>query len=264
MNDHISQWQCPHCEGDAPVFKSRLDIESHLLSKHADRNLGIWGKLFSPAELLKLKHPNARSGNVDKMLSDVEIDVPWITTCPLCDAEGSYDPLDWMRHVLDHVHDFSFRSLPWPMDQPISLDKPVGTFDTVNERNSHIAEWAESVAPTLKEGPNGGHITYDFEGYEVEVEVSPVKGSIVKRNPHELSLQLCSFDLNPPAADENESTLMARAEEDYFSQNVYFVDGSSAGQFDSERSLSSRATEGSIHSAGEVSQIVSRIEDTGL
>jgi hypothetical protein len=44
-----------------------------------------------------------------------------IKACPLCDSEGPEDSPELIQHILQHVHDFSLRSLPWPADPVISL-----------------------------------------------------------------------------------------------------------------------------------------------
>lgn len=93
------------------------------------------------------------------------------------------------------------------MDLPLSLYKPVGTFDIGNENSFHITKWVESVPPFI-----------NSEG--------------------KLSLQLCIFDQIPSTASEEESALMAHYDQDYFSQNVYFVDAPSTGQLSSQASHS--------------------------
>ena len=83
------------------MFKSLSGITSHMMSKHLD----------------------VISDGLEDLLSDAEINVMGITKCPLCDSEGPQDSPDLVEHVLQHVHDFSLRSLPWPMDPTISLFK---------------------------------------------------------------------------------------------------------------------------------------------
>lgn len=66
MDDHPSQWHCPCCEDDAPVFKSLALVVTHIASEH----------------------PNALSNGLKNLLSDSEIKIMGITKCPLCDNEG--------------------------------------------------------------------------------------------------------------------------------------------------------------------------------
>ena len=104
------------------------------------------------------EHSEEVADNFGEFLLDAEIKVMGITTCPLCDSEGPQDSLDLIEHILQHVHDFSLRSLPWPADLPITLDKSVGLFDMShvvkivendegNEFVFDIAGWAETVVP---------------------------------------------------------------------------------------------------------------------
>jgi hypothetical protein len=236
MNDHPPQWQCPCCEGDPPMFKSLSGITSHVMSKHLD----------------------VISDSLEDLLSDAEINVMGVTKCPLCDSEGPQDSPDLVEHVLQHVHDFSLRSLPWPMDPTISLDKPVGIFDMSqavkivkddigNEYIFHVAGWAETVVPTFDPG-RGVKIVNDPEGNELVLDVAgwPENTTL----DVELSLQLCDIDRNPPKDSEEESTLMAHSNEDYFSQNDYFMDESGDGRFSSQTSHSSQQTQDTVRSSG--------------
>ncbi|KIW24024.1 uncharacterized protein PV07_09763 [Cladophialophora immunda] len=229
MNDHPPQWQCPCCEGDPPMFKSLSSIISHMVSKH----------------------PNVNSNNLEDLLSSSEISVMGITKCPLCDSEGPQDSPDLVEHVLHHVHEFSLRSLPWPMDPTISLEKPVGIFDmshaekiirddTGNEHIFHIAEWAETVVPIF-DLSRGVKIFNDPEGNELDMDIAGWPENTTLEG--ELSLQLCDIDQNPPKTSEEESTLDTPSNKDYFSQNEYFADESSDGRFPSQTSRSSQQTQ---------------------
>ncbi|SCV60855.1 related to 1-phosphatidylinositol-4,5-bisphosphate phosphodiesterase [Fusarium fujikuroi] len=55
-----------------------------------------------------------------------------IKSCPLCEVNGEVDSPELIDHVLEHIHDFSLRSLPWP-------------------RSSELYEHeAEDIDPTLE------------------------------------------------------------------------------------------------------------------
>ncbi|KAI0854733.1 hypothetical protein F4860DRAFT_522507 [Xylaria cubensis] len=216
LNDHPSQWHCPCCEDDAPVFDSLSGVTNHIMSRH----------------------PDAISDSLEDLLSDAEIKVMGITECPLCDSEGSQDSPELVEHVLQHVHDFSLRSLPWPTDLPPSPSKPVATFDTDyttrlfkddsgNEYSFSIAEWAESVAP--KKGDSGEISVVDSEGNELFLDMTKYPENTTPSG--ELPLQLCDLDLNPPNISEVESTSITESNVDYFSENLYFKEESRDTQF---------------------------------
>ena len=107
MNDHPPHWQCPCCEGVSPTFKSLSEMTTHIASLH----------------------PEALSDGLEELLSIAEINIMGITKCPLCNSEGPQDSPEIIEHVFQHVHSFSLRSLPWPMDPTFSLERPVGLFD---------------------------------------------------------------------------------------------------------------------------------------
>lgn len=211
MNDHPSQWQCPCCEGDALVFKSLHGVINHIISIHSD----------------------AISDNLEDLLSDSEIKVMGITKCPLCDSEGTPDSPDLVEHVLQHIHDFSLRSLPWPMDPSFSPSKPVATFDPDyvarlykghegNEYSFSIAEWAESVAP--KEQDSGEISVVDSDGNELFLDMTKYENMTPGGGP---SLQLRDLDRNPPKISEVESISITQFNMDYFSIHSYFKQESS-------------------------------------
>ena len=81
------------------------------------------------------EHEDDIPEDLEDLLSDTKVNVMGITECPLCGYNGSDDsPLppdspDLIEHVMLHVHDLSLRSLPWPMDPVISLQKHVGSAD---------------------------------------------------------------------------------------------------------------------------------------
>lgn len=224
MSDHPPQWQCPCCGGDPPVFKSISGITAHLMSAHLD----------------------AASDSLEALLQEAELNVMGITKCPLCDSEGPQDSPDLVEHVLQHIHDFSLRSLPWPADPTITLDKPVGTFDMAHavhhgkdsegdEYIFDVAGWAETQAPSF-DTDRGIKLVYDPEGNPLCLDIvgPPDETTLMG----EQSLQLCEIDRNPPKADAGESALIVKSHKDYFSHNDYFVDESSDGRFPSQTSCS--------------------------
>jgi hypothetical protein len=230
LNDHPPHWQCPCCEGEPPRFERLSEITTHIISKH----------------------PLAAHENLENLLSDATIIVMGIITCPLCDFDGAEDSPDLIEHVLQHVHDFSLRSLPWAIDPAISLNKPVGTFDMDyaakvtsdnegTEYNLNIAEWVENTDHKYgvpKDDRYNSRLESDEHALDyvaLEEEATP-------------SLQLCDFDLNPPRDSEEES-ITAQTKEDYFSQHFYFKEASSDGRFSSRTSQSSQNTKAETRSS---------------
>ena len=143
---------------------------------------------------LQTHHPGSVSDDeLAGILSGSVIRVMDITECPLCDSYGPLDSAELVEHVLEHTHDFSLRSLPWPKDSILNLNKPVGTFNVSLKDIDHITQWIDETSP--------------------EEECLP---------------QLCTFDHNPPEHAEERS--LEESEIDYFAQNDYFLDRSSDGR----------------------------------
>jgi hypothetical protein len=216
INDHPPHWQCPCCEDDPPIFDSISGITHHLMTEHPEK-VGF---------------------DLEEFLSDAEINIMGITNCPLCDSEGPQDSLDLMEHILQHVHDFSLRSLPWPADLPIAVGKSAGLFDMShavkivkdgkgNVFKHDVATWAEHVVPTFDQS-RGVLVCYDEEGKEFILSAA----STLKAVERWTSLQLCDVDRNT-LKNEEESTQQGPSQQDYFSQfgNDYFVDESIDGHF---------------------------------
>ncbi|KAF9772470.1 hypothetical protein IL306_009815 [Fusarium sp. DS 682] len=80
-----------------------------------------------------------------------------INNCPLCEVNGDTDSPELIDHVLEHVHDFSLRSLPWPKSSEVDLGDEVGSFDSKGEAADTVTQWlegyeheTEDIDPTLK------------------------------------------------------------------------------------------------------------------
>jgi hypothetical protein len=120
--------------------------------------------------------------------------------------------------------------------------------DEGNDHIFNIAEWAETTVPVV-DLVHGFRIVHDSEGKELNVKLAGWPENV---NPEDfLSLKLHDIDQNPPKIMEEESTLMGHPGKDYFSQNDYFVDESSDGQFSSQTSHSSQRTRYSTRSSGQ-------------
>lgn len=231
MNDHPPQWQCPCCEDDPPRFKLFSEITSHLKSQHLNSDLN----------------------GLEDLLSDAEVRVMGISSCPLCDSEGPEDSPDLIEHVLQHIHDFSLRSLPWPKDPATSQNHPAGLFNTNSavkvttdeegkEAKFDIAGWAETVYPVFSE--DRGILI--FNNPEAQEEVLKIEEWRWRDGwKGEATMQLCDIDLNPPNLNE-EPDRMAQFDSDYFLQNDYFKDESSDGRFSPSTSHSSQVRQEKI------------------
>ncbi|KAG4270081.1 hypothetical protein FPRO04_11773 [Fusarium proliferatum] len=80
-----------------------------------------------------------------------------IKSCPLCEVNGEADSPELIEHVLEHIHDFSLRSLPWPRSSEVDIGDEVGSFNRESGEATSITQWlevyeheAEDIDPTLK------------------------------------------------------------------------------------------------------------------
>ena len=72
-----------------------------------------------------------------------------IEACPLCNTVGPLDSTALINHVLEHVHDFSLRSLPWPNSAAVALGGEVGSYDESGDADHAVKHW---LAETQTEG----------------------------------------------------------------------------------------------------------------
>lgn len=116
-HDHAPTWHCPLCDDaeDTPIFQNMTGIMEHLHQRHA----GSVSDDFLPTLL---------SWSVRQSMG--------IDACPLCDSSGPPDSPELVDHVLEHIHDFALRSLPWPAQAPLDVNGEVGTFD-LGTPNAH-------------------------------------------------------------------------------------------------------------------------------
>jgi hypothetical protein len=158
-----------------------------------------------------------------------------IAKCPFCGLEGPEDSPELVEHVLQHVHDFSLRSLPWPMDPIENLGKLVGTFDIshvakfldeddeIEHNRDRIVRWVERTNHMYGLGED---VSQDskLDTDESALDFASWQSDLVP------SLQLCDLDLNPPQANAEELARKAQAHKDYFFHQNYFKETSSDTQ----------------------------------
>ncbi|KAL8366543.1 hypothetical protein RB595_010413 [Gaeumannomyces hyphopodioides] len=135
--DHPPQaWICPRCDdaGGVPIFQSEAGIIVHLQQSHTE---SLEGECL-PELLL--------SSTRDGMCID---------ECPLCETDNIHElelprnSPELVDHVLEHIHDFSLRSLPWPAYNPPPLNAEVGTFNEATEIDERISQWFFRSTPDL-------------------------------------------------------------------------------------------------------------------
>ncbi|KAL7755307.1 hypothetical protein ACKLNR_015064 [Fusarium oxysporum f. sp. zingiberi] len=132
--DHPPVWVCPLCDHGS-VYPTMTEMMDHLHDTHAqDIGEDISSIISSSAQ--------TRMG---------------IEGCPLCEVKGCADSSELIDHVLEHVHDFSLRSLPWPKSSEVDVGGEVGSFKGESDEAFSVTQWlegyeheTEDIDPTLK------------------------------------------------------------------------------------------------------------------
>ncbi|RKK66050.1 hypothetical protein BFJ69_g15742 [Fusarium oxysporum] len=132
--DHPPVWVCPMCDHGS-VYSTMSEMMDHLLGTHTqDIGEDISSIISSSAQ--------TRMG---------------IECCPLCEVKGDIDSPELIDHVLEHVHDFSLRSLPWPRSSEIDIGGEVGSFSPQRGEDAVIIGWLDGyehethdIDPTLE------------------------------------------------------------------------------------------------------------------
>ncbi|CCT74224.1 related to 1-phosphatidylinositol-4,5-bisphosphate phosphodiesterase [Fusarium fujikuroi IMI 58289] len=131
--DHPPVWICPLCD-EGSVYSTMSEMMDHLHKAHPDNGEDISSIISSSAQ--------TRVG---------------IKSCPLCEVNGEADSPELIDHVLEHVHDFSLRSLPWPKSSEVDIGGEVGSFNWESGEAAAITQWLEvyehdmeDIDPTLK------------------------------------------------------------------------------------------------------------------
>ncbi|KAM5364018.1 hypothetical protein ACJA88_013286 [Fusarium oxysporum] len=132
--DHPPVWVCPLCD-EGSVYSTMTGMMDHLHNTH----------------------PQAIGEDISAIISSSAQTKMGVTSCPLCEVKGDADSPELIDHVLEHVHDFSLRSLPWPKSSRVELGGEVGSSNTDSNEFSAVTKWLEGcehrtgdIDPALK------------------------------------------------------------------------------------------------------------------
>lgn len=117
----------------------------------------------------------------------------WVEACPLCESVGPRDSPELVDHVLEHMHDFSLRSLPWALRAPLETMRVVGVHNLEVRDAERLLQWLGDVNPEIS-----------TEGQQPQ-------------------LQLCQSDI-APFLEFSQDTGMRPNVMDYFDENDYFAE----------------------------------------
>lgn len=159
-----TMWSCPYClqktsEDNSCIFKTSEQWQNHMQQAH--------GNLIPEEHLLSLAGVSER-----QVIQDV--------ACPLCaySPEGIQTTVD--QHILQHLHEFSLRSLP-----PVAGDDTQDSISngSVGASNSDWEDMDEDESPTPQ------LVSFDVEmdilrtlGAEIGVDKTPIGDETVRQN----------------------------------------------------------------------------------
>ncbi|KAF5599535.1 1-phosphatidylinositol-4 5-bisphosphate phosphodiesterase [Fusarium pseudoanthophilum] len=89
-------------------------------------------------------HPQDVGEDLSAIISSFAQKRMGIESCPLCEVKGDADSSELIDHVLEHVHDFSLRSLPWPRPSKVDIGGEVGSFNPENGEAVAITQWLDA------------------------------------------------------------------------------------------------------------------------
>ncbi|KAJ9483423.1 hypothetical protein VN97_g9983 [Penicillium thymicola] len=118
-NKHPPRRLCPFCQDMSTIFLSMEAFLEHVQVEHAE----------TVSESLMMA-----------VMSHSGVVTIGVTHCPLCDSTGPESDPEFIRHVLNCIHDFSLRSLPW-MGQPPCGSRYVGTYNLESVEYESMFQW---------------------------------------------------------------------------------------------------------------------------
>ncbi|RSL58099.1 hypothetical protein CEP53_006257 [Fusarium sp. AF-6] len=160
--DHSPTWQCPLCE-DEPQFASMTDMMEHFMALHPDA---------------------AERDDISTLISLSTQRKIGIEACPLCDVEGIVDSPELIEHVLEHVHDFALRSLPWPRSSHINIGGEVGTFDLQHSKCPSVIQWLRGLSEM------DGHKSLQLSRFDYD-RVTTVESQVPPLQDDNLPTEIC-------------------------------------------------------------------------
>jgi hypothetical protein len=96
-------------------------------------------------------HPQVSGEDMPTIISSSAQAKMGIGNCPLCEIQGEVDSPQLIDHVLEHIHDFSLRSLPWPASSMVDMGGEVGSFNSEFEASILVTQWLEGYEHVTKD-----------------------------------------------------------------------------------------------------------------
>ncbi|KAF4452353.1 arf/Sar family, other [Fusarium austroafricanum] len=90
---------------------------------------------------------NITGDDADALISMFTQYMLGVDTCPLCQETGPIDSPELVDHVMEHIHEFSLRSLPWPRPNGIDYGGEVGSYNPTCDVASCVNKWLDGLEP---------------------------------------------------------------------------------------------------------------------
>jgi hypothetical protein len=108
-------------------------------------------------------HPQVIGEDIPDIISSSAQAKMGIGNCPLCEVKDDVDSPQLIDHVLEHIHDFSLRSLPWPRSSEVDTGGEVGSFNPECEASVIVTQWLEGYEHVTKDiDPDLKLSNYDY------------------------------------------------------------------------------------------------------
>ena len=151
LSEDISPYTCllEDCPTPFATYVTESDWENHVKNKHPPRRLcpfcqdmsTVFLSMEAFLEHVQVEHAETVPESLMMaVMSHSGVVTIGVTHCPLCDSTGPESDPEFIRHVLNCIHDFSLRSLPW-MGQPPCESRYVGTYNLESVKCESMFQW---------------------------------------------------------------------------------------------------------------------------
>jgi hypothetical protein len=151
LSEDISPYTCllEDCPTPFATYVTESDWENHVKNKHPPRRLcpfcqdmsTVFLSMEAFLEHVQVEHAETVPESLMMaVMSHSGVVTIGVTHCPLCDSTGPESDPEFIRHVLNCIHDFSLRSLPW-MGQPPCESRYVGTYNLESVKCERMFQW---------------------------------------------------------------------------------------------------------------------------
>lgn len=284
LSEDISPYTCllEDCPTPFATYVTESDWENHVKNKHPPRRLcpfcqdmsTVFLSMEAFLEHVQVEHAETVSESLMMaVMSHSGVVTIGVTHCPLCDSTGQESDPEFIRHVLNCIHDFSLRSLPW-MGQPPCESRYVGTYNLESVKCESMFQWladlelGEMSRLQLSQWDNaqisqGGKVAEYFENNDYfDLEAAQDSLEALERSSKSFSQQEDDLDDDEHIGSQHDQALMHKnfyieALQAQMKESAYESAEESAKLKDTINELSSSGKGYTVKGSGTNSQVCS-------